>query len=74
MLSGFIDVFVYTALAAGYTLGITLLALSILFMCYCVVLIFNRISWYLVDMYGGAKVFKEYIKWYKDKQRNEIKG
>ena len=65
--------FSWFALFAGTSLAIVLLSASILFMVHFIVLIWNRISWKLIDMYGGIKTFNEYKKWFKESQLKEVK-
>ena len=65
--------FSWFALFAGTALAIVMLSASILFMVHFTALIWNRISWKLLDMYGGIKVFNEYKKHYKENQFNKTK-
>lgn len=65
--------FSWFALFSGTALAIVILSASILFMLHFTVLIWNRISWKLLDMYGGIKTFNEYKKWYKESQIKEAK-
>ena len=65
--------FSWFALFAGTSLAIVLLSASILFMVHFIVLIWSRISWKLIDMYGGIKTFNEYKKWFKENQLKEVK-
>lgn len=73
MLYTLTNVLSWSVLFAGTALGILLLSLCCLLMAFCAGLVFNKASWYILDMYGGIKTFNEYKKWFKENQLKEVK-
>jgi hypothetical protein len=61
------------ALILSYSLVVLGIVFSIFIIMYGVIRCINRLSWMLVDCYGGMKAFKEYRKWYIQ-NKNTLSG
>lgn len=74
MLTGFIDVFVTCALAAGYSLAILLLIISVAFMVLLMVLVINKTINNITNACGGIKTLMEFRTWYRENKLNKKEG
>lgn len=61
------------ALILSYSLVVLSIVSAIFIIMYVVTRCINRLSWMLVDCYGGMKAFKEYREWYR-KNKNTLSG